>query len=84
MEPGRYRLSAVVRTRGVIGGGFRLRLGGESDRRDLPTLAGDQDWQSVRIDFAVTDGDPTLVLELRADAGEAWVDRNDLRLTRLP
>jgi len=84
LEPGRYRLSAVVRTRGVIGGGFRLRLGGESDRRDLPTLAGDQDWQSVKIDFAVTDGDPTLVLELRADAGEAWVDRNDLRLTRLP
>jgi hypothetical protein len=85
LAPGRYRLSASVRTRGVAGGpGFRLRLGGEGDRKDLPALSGDRDWQEAAFDFTVAGGDPTLVLELRAEAGEAWVDRAKLRLTRLP
>jgi hypothetical protein len=85
LEPGRYRLSATIRTRGVAGGpGFRLRLGGEGDRRDLPALTGDGDWRETSVEFAVAQGDPTLVLELRAEAGEAWVDREKLRLTRLP
>jgi hypothetical protein len=85
LAPGRYRLSAAVRTRGVAGGyGFRLRLGGEGGRTDLPTLSGDRDWREVAYEFAVNEGDPTVVLELRADAGEAWIDRTSLRLTRLP
>jgi len=85
LAPGRYRLAATVRTRGVAGGpGFRLRLGGEGDRKDLPALSGDRDWQEAAFDFTVAGGDPALVLELRAEAGEAWVDREKLRLTRLP
>jgi len=85
LAPGRYRLTASVRTRGIAGGaGFRLRLGGESNRKDLPTLSGDRDWQEAAFEFTVTGGDPSLVLELRAEAGEAWVDREKLRLTRLP
>jgi hypothetical protein len=85
LEPGRYRLTATIRTRGVAGGqGFRLRLGGEGDRKDLPTLTGDGDWREAAIEFTVAQGDPTLVLELRAETGEAWVDRARLRLIRLP
>lgn len=85
LAPGRYRLTATVRTRGIAGGtGFRLRLGGESDRKDLPALSGDRDWQEATFEFTVTGGDPSLVLELRSEAGEAWVDREKLRLTRLP
>ena len=85
LEPGRYRLTATVRTRGIAGGsGFRLRLGGEGDRKELPALSGDRDWQEAALDFTVAGGDPALVLELRAEAGEAWVDREKLRLTRLP
>lgn len=85
LAPGRYRLSATVRTRGVAGGaGFRLRLGGEGDRKDLPAIFGDRDWQEAAFDFTVAGGDPTLVLELRAETGEAWIDRANLRLTRLP
>ena len=85
LAPGRYRLAATVRTRGIAGGyGFRLRLGGEGGRTDLPTLSGDQDWREVAYEFAFNEGDPTVVLELRADAGEAWIDRTSLRLTRLP
>ena len=85
LAPGNYRFTANIRTRGIAGGpGFRLRLGGEGDRTDLPGLTGDHDWSEVAGTFTVTQGDPTLVLELRAAAGEAWVDRASLRLTRLP
>ena len=34
--------------------------------------------------FKVTEADPILIAELRGAAGEAWVDRNSLTLTRLP
>jgi len=85
LEPGRYRLTSLVRTRGIAGGaGFRLRLGGEGNRPDLPALKGDNAWREVAHEFTVAQGDPSMVLELRAEAGEAWVDRAQLRLTRLP
>jgi hypothetical protein len=45
---------------------------------------GDGTWKSFAQEFAVTDGDPVLIAELRGTAGEAWVDRSSLTLTRLP
>jgi hypothetical protein len=85
LEPGRYRLEAEARAQGIQGGpGLRLRLSGESERADLPALSATGGWQPLHHDFTVTDGDPTLVIELRAAAGEAWIDRSKLRLVRLP
>lgn len=85
LADGRYRLTARVRLRGVQGGsGFRLRLSGQAETTGLPTASGDKDAQELSLDFTTTQGDPTLILELRADQGEAWVDRETLRLVRLP
>ena len=85
LEPGRYRLEAEGRVAGIQGGpGLRFRLSGEGDRPSAPALAETGAWRPLQLDFAVTGGDPTLVIELRAGAGEAWVDRGKLRLVRLP
>lgn len=85
LEPGNYRLETEGRVQGIQGGaGLRLRLSGEADRPGPPTLAETGDWRPLRLDFTVGGGDPTLVIELRAAAGEAWVDRGKLRLVRLP
>jgi hypothetical protein len=85
--PGRYRLTAMVKTSGVVAGkdekekGARLRISGMSG---VPALAGNNDWRQVSVEFSVAEADPVLVLELRAEAGEAWFDRNSLTLTRIP
>lgn len=85
--PGRYRFTGMVKTAGVIAGkdekerGARLRLSGLNG---VPALAGDNAWKQVSVEFSVAEADPVLVLELRAEAGEAWFDRNSLTLTRIP
>jgi hypothetical protein len=85
--PGRYRLTGMVKTAGVVAGkdekdrGARLRISGMSG---VPALAGTGDWKQAAVEFSVADADPVLVLELRAEAGEAWFDRNSLTLTRIP
>ena len=84
--PGRYRLTGMVKTTGVAAGkdeqdkGLRLRISGLNG---VPALAGTNSWRTVSVEFSVTDTDPVLVLELRADRGEAWFDRNSLTLTRI-
>ena len=86
-SPGRYRLTGQVRTAGVVAGadeknkGARLRISGLNG---VPALAGDNGWRQVSVEFSVAEADPVLVLELRAEAGEAWFDRNSLTLTRIP
>jgi len=85
--PGRYRLTGMIKTAGVVAGkdekdkGLRLRISGLSG---VPALAGDNGWKQVSVEFSVAEADPVLVLELRAAAGEAWFDRNSLTLTRIP
>ena len=84
--PGRYRLTGMVKTAGVVAGkeekekGLRLRISGLNG---VPALAGTNGWRTVSVEFSVAEADPVLVLELRADAGEAWFDRNSLTLTRI-
>jgi len=85
--PGRYRLTGMIKTAGVVAGkdekdkGLRLRISGLSG---VPALAGDNGWKQVSVEFSVAEADPILVLELRAAAGEAWFDRDSLTLTRIP
>jgi len=84
--PGRYRLTGMVKTTGVAAGkdeqdkGLRLRISGLNG---VPALAGTNSWRTVSVEFSVTDTDPVLVLEMRAEAGHAWFDRNSLTLTRI-
>lgn len=84
--PGRYRLTGMVRTAGIVAGkeetdkGLRLRISGLAG---VPALTGTNSWRTVSVEFSVTETDPVLVLELRAEAGEAWFDRNSLTLTRI-
>jgi hypothetical protein len=49
----------------------------------VPAVAGNNGWRQISVEFSVTETDPVLVLELRADRGEAWFDRNTLTLTRI-
>jgi spore coat protein H len=85
--PGRYRLTCMVKTTGVIAGkdekdkGLRLRISGLNG---VPALTGTNGWRTVSVEFSVAEADPVLVLELRAEAGHAWFDRNSLTLTRIP
>lgn len=102
LEPGRYRLTGRVRSRGVVTdpgdrrGGAGLRISGQ---RFVQKLMGDTDWSEVAFDFDLGDSpgggqfafmgpiqDETpeveLVCELRAAKGEAWFDRDSLRLLR--
>jgi hypothetical protein len=85
--PGRYRLSALVKTVGIVAGkeekekGLRLRLDGLAG---APALTGSNSWRTMNLEFSVAETDPALLLELRAAAGEAWIDRNSLTLTRIP
>ena len=84
--PGRYRLTGMVKTAGVLAGkdekekGLRLRISGLTG---VPALTGSNSWRTVSVEFSVLEADPVLVLELRADAGQAWFDRNTLVLTRI-
>ncbi len=85
LEPGRYRLEAEAKVQGVAGGpGLRLRLSGGTEHAGQPALSSAGEWQPLRFEFTVGSGDPCLMIELHAEAGEAWVDREKLRLIRLP
>jgi hypothetical protein len=85
--PGRYRLTGMVKTAGVIAGkdepdkGLRLRISGLNG---VPALTGSNNWRTMSVEFSVAEADPVLVLELRAQSGQAWFDRNSLTLTRIP
>ncbi len=90
LPAGRYRVTAMVRTKEVKadsakGPGFRLRLSGQGDDPAVKALTGTQAWRSLSADFVVSeDAEPTLVMELKAAAGETWIDRSTVSLARLP
>ena len=84
---GKFRFTARMKTRGVevapseTGAGLRISGGSPQGQRELQgTVA----WQTLTCDFDSTGSDVTLVAELRAKAGEVWIDKESLRLARLP
>ena len=77
----------MVKTSGIIAGkdeqdkGARLRISGLNG---VPAVKGDGSWRTLSVEFSVAETDPVLVLEMRAQSGQAWFDRNSLTLTRIP
>lgn len=90
LDPGHYQFGGLMETHGIKGGnaenakGARFRISGEGANPKNLGLLGDTPWTPIVTDFVVTDADPTLIIEIRGSAGELWVDRNSLFLTRLP
>jgi hypothetical protein len=87
LEPGRYRFEGRVKTIGLMPPsgsdiGVILRISGE---RVLPQVTKDSDWRTVAYDFGVNlpSHQVELVCELSCLLGEAWIDRDSLRLVRL-
>ena len=92
LPPGRYVLSARAKTSGVkllmndndrkgIGAGLRIS-GTEEVRKN--NLLGDTDWRNIEYEFTVAAGQEEVVLvaELRASSGEAWFERDSLKLRK--
>jgi len=89
LAPGNYRLGGMAQTREVkvatgSGAGLRLRVSGEAASAKVAALTGNTSWRSLTHEFAATGPETTLVVELRADSGEAFVELRSLTLTRLP
>ncbi len=82
----RYRLSAWVKTRGLVDGGAYLQVDDvfwswqdqRATRRSVP-VGGNQDWTRVELLFQPSANDPFLLIKLCvAGSGAAWFD--DLEL----
>jgi hypothetical protein len=86
LPPGKYRLEAQVRTRGVLstddekGRGAGVRISGGTKR--VNSAEGDSAWKPVVYEFEASGGDVALVAELRATKGEAWFAVDSLRIVR--
>jgi spore coat protein H len=88
LEPGRYRMEARIKTKGVVlaaddpraGAGLRASRVRTGQRNE-----GDHDWMPVHFDFNVQQEgeDKELVCELRADEGEIWYELKSLKLKKL-
>ena len=92
LPAGRYVLEARAKTRGVkllmndndrkgIGAGLRIS-GTEEVRKN--NLLGDTDWRNIKYEFTVAAGQEEVVLvaELRASSGEAWFEKDSLKLRK--
>jgi len=88
VPPGTYRFEAKVKTAGVrklqnpSGDGAGLRISGAS-RQGKNSMEGDGNWKKVEYEFQSGGGSVTLVAELRAGAGQMWIERRSLHLLRL-
>ena len=86
---GKYRFEAWLKTRGVdplvtdSGDGAGLRISG-GNRKEQKSLKGDAPWEALSFEINSGGGDVVLVAELRAKAGELWIDRESLRIVRVP
>lgn len=86
---GRLRVECQVACKDVVaaqaasgpGGGVRISGG---PRTPGMSVSGTTKWKKVWFDFDAGAGEVVLVLELRASAGEMWVDRGSIRLMRAP
>lgn len=86
LPPGKYRVTGLAKTKGVIprisetGAGAGVRLSGG---KRTAKLIGDTDWTPIDCSFDLpAAGEVDVVCELRAEKGEAWFDRTSLRLTK--
>ena len=63
--------------------GAALRVGGRPERSE--SFVGDSQWRTLRAEFEVAEAiaEVELICELRARAGEAWFDRDSLRVVRI-
>ncbi|MEY5026074.1 MAG: hypothetical protein RLZZ244_1602 [Verrucomicrobiota bacterium] len=88
LPKGVYRFDALLRATGVekiedpSGEGVGLRISGAS-RQGKNAFSGELPWTKVSFEFESNGAEQTLVAELRAKAGELWIDRNSLRLNKL-
>ena len=96
LAPGRYRISAQLRTAGITSDeGIRLRTIVTGDpkqiRAESPALSGTNNWTPISLDLNVTAGTPAVELQisrhrsLRVDnqlKGTAWLD--DVRISKIP
>jgi hypothetical protein len=88
LPPGTYRFDARIRTQGVVklsppsGGGAGIRVSGGT-RLGRNALEGDTLWKPLSYEFTTARGETTLIAELRAQAGEMWVERKTLHLMRV-
>ena len=86
LEPGRYRVEAMVKTAGVEGGdetgeGAGLRISG-GKRKGVNGLTGNADWQKLAFEFDAS-GETVLVAELRGTKGEMWLRIESLQIVRV-
>lgn len=89
LPPGRYRFEGRIRTRGVqrlpfgTHHGAALRIGGIEARS--PSAEGDTPWRTVAAEFEIASPPPSvsLICELRARSGQAWFERDSLKLLRI-
>ena len=84
LPPGRYRFEARVKTAGVVAmddaknKGAALRISGGAKGTD--SAEGDCPWKTLAYSFESPGGDVILVAELRGQKGDAWFERDSLRL----
>ncbi len=86
---GKFRFEARMKAQGVdplptnTGEGAGLRVSGGT--RTAPNaLRGNTPWQALSYEIDSPGREFVLVVELRARAGEVWIDRSSLRLVRVP
>lgn len=87
LTQGTYTFHAIVKTNDVAaiedekGSGAGLRISGQNRTNKLE---GTSDWKPLEFEFTVAEEtrEVELVAELRTTAGQAWFDRESLRLSR--
>jgi hypothetical protein len=72
----------VVKLSPPSGEGAGVRVSGGT-RLGRNVLEGDTSWKPLSYEFTTAGGETTLVAELRAQAGEMWVERKTLRLMKV-
>jgi spore coat protein H len=84
LPPGRYRFEADVKTAGVVptndgkNRGASLRISGGTGGPE--GAEGDSGWKTIHYNIESQGADVVLVAELRGQKGDAWFDRDSLRL----
>ena len=90
VPPGSYSAGAMMRSRSIVGKGWRVSLvamlenGTLVDAYSAP-LRGDVDWTQRDVTLTISARAVTLevVFELYADSGTGWADRASLKFSRL-
>lgn len=79
---GRYRFDGMARLEGITSGSIRLRISGAQQSSGI---GGTSPWRMLSHEFEVTDDgvDVEFVCEFNAMSGEAWFDRESLRVRKL-